>query len=133
MEEILSEAVDIRPFEPDFPRARNPWDAKRHPKQYAYIQSIIKQVDADVSRPPKYSDEIKLEVYRLRDAGLTLRQIAETTKISKSTACLYLQKRPSAQTIVTRPGTRDQVEVSYTLSEVNLGKIAPFKTEAPKS
>jgi len=123
MEEILSEVVDARPFEPDFPRARNPWDARRHPKQYAYIQSIIKQVDSDISRPPKYSEEIKLEVYRLRDAGLTLRQIADTTKISKSTACLYLQKR-LAQT-VTRPGTKDQIEVSYTLNEINLGKINP--------
>ena len=85
----------VRPYEPDFndSEIRNPWDAEKHPDHYRYIQSIIERLDRENIRPPKYTHETKLEVYRLRDKGFTLRQIAETVGVSKSTACLYLQKR----------------------------------------
>lgn len=123
----------VRPFEPDHPGMRNPWDKKYHPANYYYIQRIIDRVDAEDIRPPKYSEETKLQVYRLRDAGLTLRQIAETVGVSKSTACLYIQKYRKTQTqtaAVKQPGTNKVVETEYTLSEVNVGKIKPTQVKS---
>lgn len=127
-----------RPYDPDYPDRRNPWDPNKNPKHYAYIQSIIDRVDSEPSRPIKYSEETKLEVYRLRDRGLTLRQIAEKTGVSKSTACLYLQKLKkqkdeetkklllqSQSATVTQPGTSTVIETSYTVTKVNVGKISP--------
>ena len=121
----------MRPYEPDFndPEIRNPWDAERHPDHYKYIQSIIERLDRENIRPPKCTHATKLEVYRLRDKGFTLRQIAETVGVSKSTACLYLQKRKkqaaTRKAIVTQPGTNKKIETQYTLNEVNVGKISP--------
>lgn len=121
----------MRPYEPDFndPKIRNPWDPEKHPDHYAYIQSIIDRLEREDNRPPKYTHETKLEVYRLRDKGYTLRQIAETVGVSKSTACLYLQKRKkqreTKKAFVTQPGTNKQVETQYTISQVNVGKISP--------
>lgn len=120
----------MRPYEPDFndPEIRNPWDAEKHPDHYRYIQSIIERLDRENIRPPKYTHETKLEVYRLRDKGFTLRQIAETVGVSKSTACLYLQKRRKQvvkKAIVTQPGTNNKIETQYTLNEINVGKISP--------
>ncbi len=109
---------------------RNPWMENRHPDHYTYIQSIIDRVDRENHRPPKYSQETKLEVYRLRDEGYTLRQIAEEVGVSKSTACLYIQKhrRNQAEVLiaqVTQPGTTKVVETQYSVNEVNVGKIKP--------
>jgi len=121
----------VRPYEPDFndEKRRNPWDPEKHPDHYAYIQSIIERVDRENHRPPKYTEETKLEVYRLRDNGYTLRQIAETLGVSKSTACLYLQKRRKLaevkNAVVTQPGTNKKVETQYTVNQVNVGKISP--------
>jgi len=107
---------------------RNPWILKRHPHHYNYIQSIIDRVDRENIRPPKYTMETKLEVYRLRDEGYTLRQIADAVGVSKSTACLYIQKyrKKQAETqtaTVTQPGTTKVVETQYSVNEVNVGKI----------
>lgn len=119
----------VRPYEPDYPGKRNPWDVRKHPENHAYVKSIIERVDAELVRPPKYSDDIKLEVYRLRDQGLTLRQIADEVGVSKSTACLYIQKYRKQQEAVcatiTQPGTNRVVETRYSLNEVNIGKIKP--------
>lgn len=109
---------------------RNPWIRKRHPDHHEYIQSIIDRVDRENHRPPKYSYETKLEVYRLRDEGYTLRQIAEEVGVSKSTACLYIQKyrKKQAETQiarVTQPGTTKVIETQYSVNEVNIGKIKP--------
>ena len=125
-----------RPYEPDFPGKRNPWDPNKHPFHYQYIQGIIDTVDSEPNRPPKYSDEVKLEVFRLRDTGLTLRQIAEETGISKSTACLYLQNRDnykleSNPVVVKQPGTSNVIKTSYRMQEINVGKISP-KTKRKK-
>lgn len=105
-----------RAFEPDRPKERNPWDLVKHPKQHRYIESIINKVDHDLPKPPKYSDSIKLQVFKLRDAGLTYRQIADEVKTSKSTVCLYLQNREKLET---------KLKKNYTVSEVDLGKIRP--------
>lgn len=125
----LSVIPEARPFEPDFPGQRNPWDRSRHPDNYWYIQRIIDRVDAEDIRPPKYSDETKLQVYRLRDKGYTLRQIADAVGVSKSTACLYIQKyRKMTETqkiAIKQPGTNKVVETEYSLNEVKLGKIKP--------
>jgi len=121
----------VRPYEPDFndPLIRNPWDPEKHPEHHSYIQSIIERLEKENIRPPKYTNETKLEVYRLRDEGHTLRQIAETVGVSKSTACLYLQKRKklaaTKKVVVTQPGTNNKIETQYTLNEVNVGKISP--------
>jgi len=120
-----------RPYEPDYPGERNPWDAQMHPIHYDYIQGLIEKIDSDPCRPPKYSDETKLEVFRLRDNGKTLRQIAEKVKVSKSTACLYLQNRDaieeailnSRSATVQQPGTNKVIETQYTMQKVNVGKI----------
>lgn len=118
----------MRAFEPDFPGRRNPWDKRKHPENFEYVQAIIERVDAETVRPPKYSEETKLKVYQLRDQGLTLRQIAETVGVSKSTACLYIQKykeqtaQPQTATVV-QPGTTKSKEIEYILNEVSLGKI----------
>jgi hypothetical protein len=127
----------VRPYEPDFtgPNSpRNPWDPGKHPEHYEYIQSIINHVDTQLVRPPKYSEETKLEVYRLRDEGLTLRQIAEKTGVSKSTACLYIQKHKKSmyatqKVHVKQPGTNKTVEAEYSINEIDVGKIKP---KAPK-
>jgi transposase-like protein len=119
--------VTARPFEPDYPGQRNPWDRVRHPTNYWYIQRIIERVDAEDCRPPKYSEETKLQVYSLRDQGYTLRQIAEAVGVSKSTACLYIQKLKKQETqkvAVKQPGTDKVVESVYSLNEVKLGKIS---------
>lgn len=124
----------MRPYETDAADleargidTRNPWDPKKHPEHYAYIQSIIERLDREEVRQPKYTHETKLEVYRLRDKGYTLRQIAEEVGVSKSTACLYIQKRDAAlQTAqVTQPGTDKVIETQYSVNEVNVGKIKP--------
>lgn len=121
----------VRPYEPDYPGRRNPWDKKKHPENYAYVQAIIEKVDSELVRPPKYSDETKMKVYQLRDQGLTLRQIAETVGVSKSTACLYIQKHkeqaPTQTTTVVQPGTTKVVETQYSLNEVFVGKIESKK------
>jgi hypothetical protein len=129
-----------RPYDTDRPKERNPWDPQTHPKHYSYIKSIIDRVDSEPHRPVKYSEETKLEVYRLRDSGLTLRQIADETGVSKSTACLYLQKLKrqreaetrelilqSQSATVIRPGTTTAVETSYTVTQVDIGKIPTKK------
>ncbi len=117
----------MRPYEPDFPGERNPWNQKVHPENYNYVQTIIDRVDAEMIRPPKYSDETKLEVYRLRDQGFTLRQIADKVGVSKSTACLYIQKykkyQDTIKATVVQPGTNNVIETHYSLNEVNIGKI----------
>jgi transposase-like protein len=126
----------VRPYEPDFtgPKApRNPWDPEKHPDHYSHIQEIIERADKEIVRPPKYSKEVKLEVYRLRDQGYTLRQIAETVGVSKSTACLYIQKnnrklaeqRNTTRVRVKQPGTNKVVETEYSVNEVNVGNIIP--------
>lgn len=119
----------VRPYEPDYPGRRNPWNPKLHPDNYSYIQTIIERVDYELVRPPKYSEEVKLEVYKLRDQGLTLRQIADEVGVSKSTACLYIQKYKKQQAArkatVVQPGTNKTVETQYLLNEVNVGKIKP--------
>jgi len=109
---------------------RNPWMRKRHPSHYDYIQSIIERVDRENHRPPKYSQETKLEVYRLRDEGYTLREIAQEVGVSKSTACLYIQKyrKKQAEILiaqVTQPGTTRVIKTQYSVNEVNVGKIKP--------
>ena len=115
---------------------RNPWCPERHPDHYKYIQGIIDRIDRENIRPPKYGMETKLEVYRLRDQGLTLRQIADTVGVSKSTACLYIQKYRKQQAeaaqkvMVTQPGTENHVETEYRLNEVHVGKI---KSKSSKS
>jgi len=128
----LSTLPESRPFEPDLPGQRNPWDRSRHPTNYFYVQKIIDRVDAENIRPPKYSEETKLQVYRLRDQGYTLRQIAETVGVSKSTACLYIQKYRKAETqkvAVKQPGTNKVIETEYSMNEVNIGKIKPTITK----
>lgn len=126
-----------RPFEPDFPGRRNPWDRIKHPTNYYYIQSIIDRVDSEDIRPPKYSEDTKLQVYRLRDRGYTLRQIAEEVGVSKSTACLYIQKykkqSETQKVAIKRPGTNKTVETEYSLNEVNLGKIKPAQVKSEKN
>lgn len=120
---------NVRAFEPDYPTARNPWDAIRHPEQHAYVAGIIERVDKEEIKQPKYTEETREEIFRLRDAGLTLREIADIVKVSKSTACLYLQnrnktnKRKTAKTTVTQPGTTNIVQTVFTISEVDIGKI----------
>jgi len=125
------ELVVARPFEPDHPGRRNPWDPQLHPKNYNYVQSIIDLVDAEPSRPPKYSEETRLEVFRLRDAGYTLRQIADELGLSKSTACLYLQKRARElyKAKIRQPGTDKLVETHYSIKEIYIGKIEPTKSK----
>jgi hypothetical protein len=124
----------VRPYEPDYPGRRNPWDPKEHPENYNYVQTIIERVDTEMVRPPKYSNETRLEVYRLRDEGFTLRQIADVVGVSKSTACLYIQKyrkqQAALKATVQQPGTSKVVETSYSLNEINVGKI---KSIAPKT
>jgi Helix-turn-helix domain of resolvase len=126
----------VRPYETDAAELRaaglddrNPWIVERHPEHHAYIQSIIDRLDRENVRPPKYTYETRLEVYRLRDKGYTLRQIADEVGVSKSTACLYIQKKKKLEEIrtaqVTQPGTTKVVETQYLVSEVNIGKIAP--------
>ena len=136
LETDLSTAPEIsRPFEPDYPGQRNPWDRIRHPDNYWYIQRIIDRVDAEDIRPPKYSEETKLQVYSLRDKGYTLRQIAEAVGVSKSTACLYIQKQKKQDTqkiAIKQPGTTKMVEAEYSLSEVKLGKIQPNTVKVNK-
>ena len=52
LETDLSVAPEIpRPFEPDYPGQRNPWDRVRHPDNYWYIQRIIDRVDAKTFVP----------------------------------------------------------------------------------
>lgn len=121
LDNLLKEPETTRPFEPDFPGQRNPWDSNRHPKNHNYINSIIEKVDAENARPVKYPDEIKKRVFELRSKGYTLRQIADEVKVSKSTCCLYLQKRAKAQ--VRQPGTDNVVIADYSLREVDIGKI----------
>lgn len=128
LETNLSIAPEIaRPFEPDHPGQRNPWNRSRHPTNYWYIQRIIDKVDSEDNRPPKYSEETKLQVYRLRDQGYTLRQIADAVGVSKSTACLYIQKyRKMSETqkiAIKQPGTNKVIETEYSLNEINIGKI----------
>jgi hypothetical protein len=119
----------VRPFEPDYPGRRNPWNPRVHPENFAYIQAIIDRVDSEMVRPPKYGDDVKLEVYKLRDQGLTLREIAEKVGVSKSTACLYVNKYKKQQealrATVKQPGTDKTIETHYSLNEVNVGKIKP--------
>ena len=126
---------DNRPFEPDYPGKRNPWDKNKHPFNYHYIQSIIERVDAENNRPPKYDDSKRQEVYRLFAKGMTLRQISEETGVSKSTACLWTQQYrdavESAVAFVTQPGTNNVISTEYTLNEVSLGKLKP-KTRGRK-
>ena len=132
--ELSQTPVISRPFEPDYPGQRNPWDRVRHPENYWYIQRIIDRVDTEEVRPPKYSEETKLQVYQLRDKGYTLRQIAEAVGVSKSTACLYIQKlkKQEIQKVeVKQPGTNKVIHAEYSLNEVNLGKIAPIKAKKP--
>lgn len=128
----------VRPFEPDFPGRRNPWDKEKHPENHAYVQAIIERVDREIVRPPKYSDEVKMRVVRLKDEGLTLRQIADKVGVSKSTACLYIQKykkkmaeRQTAK--VTQPGTTKTINTEYSLNEVNIGKIKPKNSGVAKT
>lgn len=116
------DSCDTRPFEPDFPGKRNPWDKDRHPKNYNYVESLIQKVDAEFTRPVKYPEEVKHKVYELRAKGYTLRQIAEEVKVSKSTCCLYLQKQKKTVK-VRQPGTSNVVTTDYSLREVDLGKI----------
>lgn len=124
----------VRPYEPDYPGNRNPWNPQVHPENYSYVQTIIDRVDTEMVRPPKYSDETRLEVYRLRDQGYTLRQIADVVGVSKSTACLYIQKYKKQQAalkaMVTQPGTNKVIETSYSINEINVGKI---KSKTPKT
>jgi hypothetical protein len=62
-----------------------------------------------------------------------LRQIAETVGVSKSTACLYIQKnnrklaeqRNTTRVRVKQPGTNKVVETEYSVNEVNVGNIIP--------
>ena len=126
----------VRPYETDAASLReaglddrNPWDPQKNPDHYKYIQSIIERLDRENIRPPKYTYETRLEVYRLRDKGYTLRQIADEVGVSKSTACLYIQKKKrleETQTAqVTQPGTTKVVETQYSVNEVNVGKITP--------
>jgi len=131
--EIVDEVVSSRAFEPDFPGRRNPWCPNKHPKQHYYINSIIQKVDAEQRRPPKYGDDVRLEVIRLRDMGYTLRQIADTAKVSKSTACLYLKKEGAKKTLVKQPGSAKVVETSYSLQEVDVGKITIKNEKKQKS
>lgn len=123
----LSIVPEIRPFEPDHPGQRNPWSRAKHPTNYWYIQRIIDRVDSEDIRPPKYSEETKLQVYRLRDQGYTLRQIADAVGVSKSTACLYIQKyrkmSEPQKIAIKQPGTNKVVETEYLVAEVNIGKI----------
>ena len=116
------------PAQTDFPGQRNPWDRAVHPTNYEYIQSIIEYVDTKLVKPKKYSEAVKLEVYRLRDMGRTLRQIAEEVGVSKSTACLYCQKKKATLTAsVTQPGTDRVIESKYSITEVELGKLESKK------
>ena len=64
-------------------------------------------------------------MYSLRDQGYTLRQIAEAVGVSKSTACLYIQKqkKDTQKVSIKQPGTAKTVETEYSINEVNLGKI----------
>jgi hypothetical protein len=129
-----------RLLEPDYsakrpnpfdPANRNPWDPRRHPRNHRYIANLIKKVDKLNIRPAKYPPEVRAEVYRLRDKGLTLREIATKVKISKSTACLYLQNRksiPKTTFEISQPGSSKIVERDVTIREVSLGKIKPFKS-----
>jgi len=113
------------PPQTDFPGQRNPWSRDIHPTNYEYIQSIIDYVDTNLVRPKKYSEAVKLEVYRLRDMGRTLRQIADEVGVSKSTACLYCQKKPTMLAEVTQPGTTKVVSTEYNIQEIELGTIEP--------
>jgi hypothetical protein len=131
--------TDAADLEADGKDIRNPWDPEKHPHHWRYIQDIIDRVDRENIRPPKYGMETKLEVYRLRDQGLTLRQIADTVGVSKSTACLYIQKYKKQQAeaarkvVVTQPGTNNHVESEYRLNEVNVGKIKSKSSKEIKS
>jgi hypothetical protein len=123
----------VKLYEPDYPGERNPWNRAKHPENYNYIQMIINRVDTELVRPPKYSDETKLEVYKLRDEGYTLREIANKVGVSKSTACLYIQKyrKQQAQTAaVVQPGTSKVIQAHYSVSEINVGKITPKTSNA---
>jgi len=125
----------VRHFEPDYPGSRNPWDSVKHPENYEYIQNIIEHVDKHIIRPPKYTEETKLEVYRLRDQGYTLRQIADTVGVSKITACLYIQKKRKLdiqRAMVKQPGTDKLVEAEYSVNTVNIGKISPKRKAEQK-
>jgi hypothetical protein len=125
--EAIQPDPNNRPFEPDFPGKRNPWDKIKHPFNYYYIQSIIERVDSENNRPPKYDESKRQEVYRLFAKGLTLRQISEATGVSKSTACLWTQQYretvASVTALVTQPGTDKVISTEYSLNEVNLGKL----------
>lgn len=132
--QALQPNPDHRPFEPDHPGKRNPWDKSRHPFNYYYIQAIIERVDAENNRPPKYDEDKRQEVYRLFAKGMTLRQISEETGVSKSTACLWTQQyreTESVTALVTQPGTNKVISTEYTLNEINLGKLKP-KTRGRK-
>jgi len=117
------------PPQTDYPGERNPWSRDTHPTHYEYIQSIIEYVDTKLTKPKKYSEAVKLEVYRLRDMGRTLRQIADEVGVSKSTACLYCQnkKKDTLTARVTQPGTNKVVSTKYSIQEVELGTIEPNK------
>lgn len=132
----IAQNVDSRPFEPDFPGKRNPWDKQRHPFNFNYIQKIIDRVDAEATRPPKYDESVRFQVHKLFDLGFTLRQISDATGVSKSTACLWTQeyrrKVATTRVLVTQPGTNNIIETEYTLNEVNLGRITPKRTRGRK-
>ena len=133
--QALQPDPENRPFEPDLPGKRNPWDRSRHPYNFQYIQRIIDRVDAENNRPPKYDVSKRQEVYRLFAKGMTLRQISEETGVSKSTACLWTQQYretvESVTALVTQPGTDTIIATEYTLNEVSLGKLKP-KTRGRK-
>jgi len=131
----LPQTPDQRPFEPDFPGKRNPWDKAKHPFNYYYIQAIIDQVDSENNRPPKYDEGKRREVYGLFARGMTLRQISEETGVSKSTACLWTQQYreliESKTALVKQPGTDKVISTEYTMNEIQLGRIQP-KTRGRK-
>jgi len=123
---------EVKPFDLDYPGKRNPWNIDKHPENYSYIASIISTVDANMARPPKYTKETKLEVFKLRDEGYTLRQIADAVGVSKSTACLWTRSRmrPTKKVLVKQPGTTKVVATEYSLTEINIGKIASTEQKA---
>lgn len=132
MKDVLEKFIDGEVFDltPDYPNDRNPWDPNKHPKNYNYIQSLIEEVDADDSRPPKYGNHVKLEVFKLRDKGKTLREIAEVVGVSKSTACLYMKNRKKIEAKIAKvrqPGTENIVETRYSVEEVNVGRLQAKK------
>jgi len=122
----------VKPFELDYPGQRNPWSRDKHPENYSYIASIIRKVDANMARPPKYTKETKLEVFKLRDEGYTLRQIADAVGVSKSTACLWTRSRKSLtkKVLVKQPGTTRVVATEYSLTEIKIGKIVSAEQKA---